>query len=270
MELTRAELTSAQVDEKRLHLEDDAIQMRQKLAHLTGLPASGLTTDAKSIPADPDILLADVNEDRVGAGAAIRAAYENAKSKTMLSLGDAKQNYRPQFSFGGEYNRYAEFNNYAEYYLRFQHNNFDVGVQITIPLFDASKRAKARESAAEAVRANAEADQAKNQASEQVLSLRHSIAELQVQRRVAQLQSELAGEQLAAIQSQLQNGNGSPNAPQVTPRDEQLARIQERERYQESLDAGFQLTTVELNLMRSLGEIQDWLHSTVARNQLNP
>jgi hypothetical protein len=49
-----------------------------------------------------------------------------------------------------------------------------------------------------------------------------------------------------------------------------LARIQERERYQESLDAGFQLTTVELNLMRSLGEIQDWLHSTVARNQLNP
>ena len=74
MELTKAQLTSAQVDEKRLHLEDDAIQMRQKLAHLTGLPASGLTTDAKSIPADPDILLADVNEDRVGAGAAIRAA----------------------------------------------------------------------------------------------------------------------------------------------------------------------------------------------------
>jgi outer membrane protein TolC len=270
MELTRAELTSAQVDEKRLHLEDDANQMRQKLAHLTGLPTSGFTTDARSIPAEPTILTNDASESRLGASAAIQAAYATAKSKTMLSFGDAKQNYRPQFSFGGEYNRYAEFNNYAEYYLRFQHNNFDVGVQITIPLFDASRRAKARESAAEAVRANAEAEQAKNQVSEQVLSLRHSVAELTIQRRIAQLQSELAGEQLATIQTQLQNGSGSPNAPQVTPKDEQLAHIQERERYQDALDAAFQLTSVELNLMRSLGEIQDWVHSTAARIQPNP
>jgi hypothetical protein len=188
----------------------------------------------------------------------------------MLSFGDAKQNYRPQFTFGGEYNRYAEFNNYAQYYLRFQHNNFDVGVQITVPLFDASRRAKARESAAEAVRATAEADQAKNLASEQALSLRHSIEELKVQGRIAALQSELAGEQLATIQSQLQNGSGSPNAPQVTPKDEELAHIQERERFQDSLDAGFQLTTVELNLMRTLGEIQNWVHSTLPATQVNP
>jgi outer membrane protein TolC len=270
MELTKAELTSAQVDQKRLHIEDDANLLREKIAHLTGLPAINFTPDSKSIPADPTILAGDDGENQVGANAAIQAAYANAKSKTMLSFGDAKQNYRPQFAFGAEYNRYAEFNNYAEYYLRFQHNNFDIGVQITIPLFDASRRAKARESAAEAVRANAEADQAKNQVSEQVLSMRHSIEELKVQRHVAELKSELAGEQLAAIQSQLQNGSGSPNAPQVTPKDEELAHIQERERYQDALDAGFQVTSVELNLMRSLGEIQDWVHSTVARTQVNP
>lgn len=270
MELTKAELTSAQVDQKRLHIEDDANLLREKIAHLTGLPAINFTPDSKSIPADPTILAGDDGENQLGANAAIQAAYANAKSKTMLSFGDAKQNYRPQFAFGAEYNRYAEFNNYAEYYLRFQHNNFDIGVQITIPLFDASRRAKARESAAEAVRANAEADQAKNQVSEQVLSMRHSIEELKVQRHVAELKSELAGEQLAAIQSQLQNGSGSPNAPQVTPKDEELAHIQERERYQDALDAGFQVTSVELNLMRSLGEIQDWVHSTVARTQVNP
>ena len=269
MELTKAELTSAQVDQKRLHIEDDANLMRQKLAHLTGLPATNFTPDSKSIPADPTILAGD-NGDQVGANAAIQAAYANAKSKTMVSFGDAKQNYRPQFAFGAEYNRYAEFNNYAEYYLRFQHNNFDIGVQITIPLFDASRRAKARESAAEAVRANAEADQAKNQVSEQVLSMRHSIEELKVQRRVAELKSELAGEQLAAIQSQLQNGSGSPNGPQVTPKDEELARIEERERYQDALDASFQVTSVELNLMRSLGEIQDWVHSAAPHTQINP
>jgi outer membrane protein TolC len=167
------------------------------------------------------------------------------------------------FAFGGEYNRYAKFNNYAEYYLRFQHNNFDAGVQITIPLFDASKRAKARESAADAVRATAEADQARNQVSEQVLTLRHSIEEMKVQRRIAQLKSELASEQLATVQSEMKNGSGSPNAAPLTPKDEQLAHIEERERYQDALDAGFQLTRTELSLMRSLGEIQDWTHSTL-------
>ncbi len=270
MELTKAELTSAQVDEKRLHIEDDANQLRQKLAHLSGLPATNLTTEGKSIPADPNILPDSPGENRAASSASIQAAYETAKSKAELSFGDAKQNYRPQFAFGAEYNRYAKFNNYAEYYLRFQHNNFDIGVQITIPLFDASRRAKARESAAEAVKATSEADQAKNQVSEQVLSLRHSIDELKAQRRIAALKSDLAGEQLAAIQTQMQNGSGSPNAPQVSPKDEQLAHIQERERYQDALDASFQVTSVELNLMRSLGEIQDWVHSSAPRTQVNP
>lgn len=263
MELTRAELTSAQVEAKRMHLEDEVAQLRQKLSHLTGLPATNFMPDTKSIPADPTFEAGDADGGRIDGNDAVAAAEANAKSKTMLSFGDAKQNYRPVFAFGGEYNRYAKFNNYAEYYLRFQHNNFDAGVQITIPLFDASKRAKARESAADAVRATAEADQARNQVSEQVLTLRHSIEEMKVQRRIAQLKSELASEQLATVQSEMKNGSGSPNAAPLTPKDEQLAHIEERERYQDALDAGFQLTRTELSLMRSLGEIQDWTHSTL-------
>lgn len=263
MELTRAELTSAQVDEKRMHLEDDANQLRQRLAHLTGLPASSFITDPKSIPPPPVIDNDDKIEDRLmNANAGLQSAYARAKSKLMVSFGDSKQNYRPQFAFGAEYNRYAEFNNYAQYYQRFQHNNFDIGVQITIPLFDASRRAKARESAADAVRAGVEADQAMNQTTEQVFSLRHSIAELAVQQRIAELQSELAQEQLETIQAQLQSGSGSPNATPVTPKDEQQAHIQERERYEDALDANFSMIRVELSLMRSLGEIEQWVHST--------
>jgi len=262
IEVTKAELTAAQVDEKRLHLEDDANQLRQKLAHLTGLPGSGFVTDSKSIPASPQFSAEDPVEDNLGAtNAGIQAAYANAKSKRLVSFGDEKQNYRPQFAFGVEYNRYAEFNNYQQYYLRFQHNNFDVGVQITFPIFDATRRAKARESAAEAQRAGAEADQTKFQASEQVFSLRHSLRELAAQQRIAQLRSELAAEQLEAIQTQLENGSGSANAPMVTPKDEEQARIQERERYVDALDATFSMIKTELMLMRSQGGLQDWVHA---------
>jgi outer membrane protein TolC len=50
----QAELTAAQVDEKRIHLLGDAEAMRQKLAHLTGLPAIGLTSVSASIPPPPN------------------------------------------------------------------------------------------------------------------------------------------------------------------------------------------------------------------------
>jgi outer membrane protein TolC len=262
MEVTRAELTAAQVEARRLHLEDDANQLRQKLAHLTGLPIGSFATDSKSIPASPEFSLDESIENSVtDKNAGIQAAYANAKSKRLTSWGDEKQNYRPSFAFGVEYNRYAKFNNYQEYYLRFQHNNFDVGVQITFPIFDASRRAKARESAAEARRAGAEADQTKFQTSEQVYSLRHSLKELAVQQRIAQLRSDLAQEQLEAIRAQLQNGGGSANATPVTPKDEQLARIQERERYVDALDATFSMVKAQLMLMRSTGRIQDWVHA---------
>jgi len=262
IELTKAELTAAQVDEKRLHLEDDANQLRQKLGHLTGLPASSFVTEAKSIPPPPDFSSDDAIEDRVGAtNEGIQAADANAKSKRLISFGDDKQNYRPSFAFGAEYNRYSEFNNYQEYYLRFQHNNFDIGVQITFPIFDAVRRAKARESAAEAQRAVAEAEQTKYQTSEQVYSLQHSLKELAVQQRIAQLRSELAQEQLEAIQAQLENGSGSANAPPVSPKDEELARIQERERFVDAIEATFSMVKVQLTLMRTLGQIQEWVHS---------
>ena len=256
MDETKAQITSAQVDLKHLHLEDDVDAQRQKLAHWTGLPASSFIPQSKSIPPAPE-LSGDVV---LSGNAGIQAALANAKSKRELSFGDAKQNYRPQFGFGMEYNRYAEFNNYQDYYLRFQHNNFDIGVQITFPLFDAGRRAKARESAAEAVHATAQADQAKNQASEQVETLRHSLRELNAQQRFAELQSQLAQEQLATVQSELANGTGSPNAAPVSPRDEELAKIQAEERYQDALNAGLSLRRAQLSLLRAVGSIESWAH----------
>jgi outer membrane protein TolC len=259
--ITRAELTSAQIEAHRLQLEDDAELMRQKLAHFTGLPASSFITDTKSIPSPPEILSDTNYASRIlDANAGVQSAYANSQSKQLLFSGDKKQNYRPQFAFGAQYSRYAEFNNYQEYYLHFQQNNFGAEVQITVPLFDANKRAKARESAADAARAGAEADQAMHQADEQVFTLNHNIAELKAQQRIAELQSEIAQEELETVQSQLKNGSGSPNAAPVTPKDEQLAHIQERQRYQEVLDARFQVMRVELSLMRSLGEVANWAH----------
>jgi outer membrane protein TolC len=255
VELTQARLTAAQVALRRLHLVDQADLLRDRLAHLTGLKPGDLVSEPQTIPTAPEISGAGGIEDNSN----VKAAYASAQSKFYTAAGDARQNNRPVFGFGGEYNRYAKFNNYNEYYLRFQHNNFNVGIQITVPLFDASKRAKAKVSSAEAAQASAQADQVRDQTGEQVLQLEKSAVELAAQEQVAELQNELAQDQLDTITTQLRLGSGGP-----LPKDEQAARIRERSYFVDMLATRFQLTQARLSLLRSMGKIEDWAKAVPA------
>jgi outer membrane protein TolC len=260
VELTQARLTGAQIGLQRLHLADQADLVRLKLAHLTGLNPGDIVSEPQTIPASPD----PTNSVEIDGNDGIKAAYASARSKMYNAFGDDRQNNRPIFAFGLEYNRYAKFNNYNEYYLRFQHNNFNVGVQITLPLFDASRKAKAQGSSAEAAQATAQADQLRDQTGEQVLRLQKSTAELAAQEQVAELQNELAQDQLDAITTQIRLGSGSPGAAAPLPKDEQGARVRERSRFVDMLETRYQLTQARLSLLRAMGRIEDWAKSTPA------
>jgi outer membrane protein TolC len=265
-DLLRARLTSAQLRLKRLHVTNEIDEVRERLAHLTGLPADSLVTEPQTIPPSPDLernepssLVATMTAMNTEG---VRSAYANAQSRQYQAFGDARQNYRPQFAFGGNYSRFAEFNNYQEYYSHFQHNNFEAGLQITLPLFDASKRAKESQSRAESMHASAQADQLRDQSSENIVSLEKSLLELAAQKEVAQLQTELAQSQLDTIVTQLNSASATPGASPLTPREEQLARIEERRRFEEVIDANFELMKAELSLLRATGGIESWYKTT--------
>jgi outer membrane protein TolC len=262
IDVLRAQLTAAQVDEKRIHLENDADQMRQKLGHLTGLPADGLTTVSASIPPPPPLPSGASAAEPAGSDPGVAAAYANAKAKLFQSWGDARVNDRPLAVFGGQYSRFASFNNYSEFFRNFVYNNFGAGVQITLPLFDATRRARARESAADAVHALADADASRDTLSEQTQATRGSVRELAAQQRVAELQSRLAQEQVKAIDTELANGGGT-GSQAVSPAEAQKAHIEERERYEDSLDADFSLIKVELTLLRLTGQLDSWIQSSL-------
>ena len=260
VELTQARLTGAQVALRRLHLVDQADLLRARLAHLTGLKAEDIISESQTIPGAPEISEPVGIEDN----SAIKAAYASAKSKLYTAFGDDRQDNRPTFAFGLEYNRYAKFNNYNEYYLRFQHNNFNVGVQINLPLFDATRKAKAKGSGAEAAHATAQAEQVRDQTNEQVLQLRKNIAELNAQEQVAELQNELSQDQLDAITTQLKLGSPVEGAPGPLPKDEQGARIRERNQSVDLLQTRFQLVQARLSLLRTVGRIEDWAKTVPA------
>ncbi|MGI8769810.1 MAG: TolC family protein [Acidobacteriaceae bacterium] len=261
MDLTRAQLTAAQLELRQIHLRGHAEVLKARLGNLTGLPVEDIATESQTLPQPPDFasgqrLLDQARNNNFG----IQAADAAAQSKFFVSFGDKRQILHPQVGFGLQYSRYAKFNNYAQYYTRFQHNNFEIGLDIKVPVLDAVARAKARGSAADAVHAQEQANMFRQQLSEQTLELEKSLDELTAQQKVARLQSDLARETLESVTTQLQTSSSS--GATLTPKDEELAKIEERQRYTEMLDANFQLIQAQLNLLRSVGGIEDWARST--------
>ncbi len=261
----QAELTAAQVNLKRIQMQNDADAMRQKIAHLTGLPAAGFTTVSSSIPQAPTAdSLASINDQSAPNDPGVAAAFANAKSKLYTSFGDARQNYRPLITFGAQYSLFEKFADYTRYFpTGFQYNNVAIGMAVQFPLFDAARRAKARESAADALHSQADADSALNILTEQRSSLQHSILELGAQQRVAEVQNQLAQEQLKTIETQLTNGTGTTGSQPITPREAEQAHIEERERYGDVLTTDFSLMKAELSLLRATGQIEDWVRSSL-------
>ena len=97
----------------------------------------------------------------------------------------------------------------------------------------------------------------------EIAQLSASLRELDAQAEVASLKQQIAAEQLKSVEAELALGNGASSGPgaqpQPSPTAEQQARIDERQKYVDALDAGLELTKARLDLLRALGHMQDWL-----------
>jgi outer membrane protein TolC len=266
IDLTTARLSAAQIRLSRLRAENEAAADRAHLARLTGLPAQGLGIVSTSIP-QFSAQATDASAAALPNNPAVESAYASAKAKRQIAFGDARYVWRPQIYFAAQYNRFTKYNNYDLYYTNFQHNNAGIGVQITLPIFDMVRSAKARESAADAVHAEREADLMRDQFLEGRQKALHATAELSARAEVASLDQQLAQQQLDAMLVQLNAGTGNSSGVQMTPKDEQTSRIAEREKFLAVLDAGFQMRQAQINLMRQTGDLETWLKSAA---QLQP
>jgi outer membrane protein TolC len=261
LDLLQARLTAATLKLQRLHLETRAATLAKQIAVLTGMPAGSILPDHASIPELPAITAGDGVRSLPG----IDSATALARSKQFQAKGDDLAWKRPSIGFGAVYNYDSnELNNYSTYYNHFTPNNVSFGVQINVPFFDFSLRAKAKETAAEALRATVEAEEAQHRNDVQIATLNATLRELDALAEVASLKQQIAGAQLKAVLAQIETGNGGgagPNAqPQTTPKAEQLARIDERQKYEDALDASLGLAKARLSLLRALGHMSDWLN----------
>ncbi len=264
--LLQAQLTAAQLKLARLHLETRAATLSKQLAVLTGLPVGSITPDHASIPEIPA-----VTADR-GPVPGVGAAQLAALSSERIARGDKEHLWLlPEIGFGVQYNRNTTLlNSINQYYkIDLPANNFSSGFSITVPVLNFGLHAKLRQSAAEALRARVEAEQAQQQNDIQIANLSANLRELDAQAEVASLKQQIADENLKAVEAQLESGNGAssgPNVqPQLSPMAEQQARIDEQQKSLDALDAGLDLSKARLSLLRALGHMQDWLDELHAK-----
>ena len=260
--LLQAKLTAAQLKLSRLHLETRNATLAKQLATLTGLPVGSIVPDHPSIPEIPAVSARDTPISTP----ALDAAAAQAKSKQLVAKGDLERHLAPPEDRLRR--RIQPQHDAAEQHQRLlQTSRFPPTISARAfpfaSLFDMGLHAKEKESAADALRAKVEAEQAQQQNDIAISQLTASLRELDAEAEVASLKQQISAEQLKSVLAQLEVGNGTtgtPGAPpQLSPTAEQQARIDERQKYLEALDSGFDLSKARLNLLRALGHMQDWL-----------
>ena len=266
MDLINAKLTVANLHLARLRVSEDTANDRDHLARLMGVPPGSLRADG-GFPPDP-IAATDKASTGGYANASVAAAFDTARAKQLQARGDSHFLYRPQLSLIAQVNRYATFTN-AWTIIENENKNPDgtpsnlsaneyvFGVQISIPLLDRTRHAKALETTAEATKALHDAEFAQVNALDQQDRLSHTIELSQAQADVAELEQQRAQEQLRILELQLASPDSTP-VP-MTPKEEQNARISEREKYLAVIDATFQRHQAVISLLRQMGHLEDWL-----------
>ena len=125
--------------------------------------------------------------------------------------------------FGVNYSRIdTGQNGYTNYYPGFYNksqNAVSVYVEMTLPIYDRRHQDEANEAKAEASRAYFESESQRNQFLEGRKKLRRSATELEKRSQLAELDQNIAQEQLKAVLAQLSADSGSTGGPQMNPED---------------------------------------------------
>lgn len=260
LDLHKAQRGALQIQLQRLQAEDDRASLLAHLAALTGLPAGELNLSAASVPTIPDVDPAvDSSKEKQLASPALLAAEAIARGKLARAKGETGYSWRPIINFAAQYGRVSPINDVSSFYnLHGNYNTANVGVQFSFPIFDKIRSDAARVSMANAARAQIDARNQRLEGSEDRLKLRRSVTIVATRVQIAEVDYAIAQDELKSTSIQVHGAGGSTP---LTPKDEQNAKVQERQKYLEMLDARLQLSKAKISLMRQSGQLDGWVRS---------
>jgi outer membrane protein TolC len=265
VDLTRAKLVAARVRLRMAEIEGNVDLLRIHLSQLTGVTAQTIETATESIPKLPEIDQgADLATQAVSNSLVVKAAEQRADAQQFRARGERRGLY-PSLDLAGQYGLFAKFNNYEDFFRKFQRNNATLGMGIRFPILNYAQRAKADQAEAEALRAKKQVDVVKNQVSSETLRLQRAVRQLGAAQEVSDLEYQLARSEAEATQIRAEAGANSPvsasaggTSGSVTARDVVSARIEASGKYAQYLDTSFEYDKTRVQLLKATGELESW------------
>lgn len=249
--LTKSQLVAARIRLRVADAEAQADVLREHLSKLLGVPAESIAVQAESMPPLPAISQEeDVVTRVVENSPAVKLAQQKAEAQAARAKGEHRA-LLPTADIASQYAYLARFNNYDQYYRKYSANNFSGGLNIRFPIFNSVQKAKAEEADADTLMAGKQAELTRNQVAEEALKLQRSLRQLAAARDVAKLEYQVAQGDYQAVQGRVETGNANA-------RDQQNAQLDVQDRYAAYLDAEFDFSRAELQLLRLTGELENW------------
>ena len=231
-------------------LDDDCAAAETSLA-----VALGFTAEDRIIPVDretPALTLPDSEEAAVQTALQsnldIRQLQSQIASKEIEMRGE-KAARLPRADLVAQYGMLAKFNNYAQYFQRFQRNNGQIGVSFQLPIFAGpGVSAQTARAAADVTRLKIECDNQRNRIRSDIQASFREVKKSQTAAEVSRLDLEVAREQLSVDLAQMQEGR-------ATLRQVEEARIVENDKWIAFYDAQYGIDRARWNVLRLTGQL---------------
>lgn len=249
VEVKRAELEVARARQRAQALEAEREYTESLLGFLLGLPAEDRVRPAGE--PRPAVLPESVEE-------AVAAALESSAEIRRLESALAAQGYRvraeraaklPSLSLVAQYGVFARFNNYDEFFRKFQRHNGQLGLAFEIPLFTGSAvAARAAAAELEVERLRTELETARRRIAVDTRRQFEHVKTAEAAAEVARQDLELARENLSVVLARQQEGR-------AWLRDVEAARHLEQEKWLAFYDAQYALEAARFRLLSQTGAL---------------
>ncbi|MGC1613933.1 MAG: TolC family protein [Candidatus Acidiferrum sp.] len=248
VEVTKAQLTKAQVTQRILQLEGREDELEVFLRGQLGLgDEQVIEVTPEELPGEAEQEGANLVAMAMQNNSSLRLAESDVRAKEFRLRGE-KRGYFPTLEVVSTYSLLAKFNNYAEFFNKFQRNNFNAGVQVQIPLFSARIKESIGLAQINLQTAQATLASKKTQVSAEVRRKTLQLRERDAAKEVARLELQLAQQNIAVLQEQFNEGK-------VNLRDVEKERLEENDKWMAFLDANFQRQQAQLDLLKTAGEL---------------
>jgi outer membrane protein TolC len=248
IEVIRAQLTTARVEQRIAQLEDRDDSLTGELRDMMGLPGDEMiVVSTEEIPGAAAEISKDVVSEAMANNVELKQAQTELRAREFKLKGEQGARW-PAFSLTGQYNVLSKINNYTDFFNKFQRNNVIFGVTVQIPIF-ASRTSSAVAFAQADLNAATLALQKKR--SELSLDVRRKarlVREAELSGEVARLELQLAQENVRVLQAQFDGGRGSL-------KDLEAAHIEENDKWLAFLDANYSRQHAQLELLHTTGQL---------------